>query len=74
MTIKNVCFLHAFLFYFLEVNNHAVRYLVRTILTVLDVLQCFAHPFLPVVFYERVKIDRKAVSEFGQKKHEAAAE
>ena len=41
MTIKNACFLNAFLFYFLEVNNHAVRHLVRTILAVLDVLQFF---------------------------------
>lgn len=74
MTIKNVCFLNAFLFYVLEVNNHAVRYLVRTIFVVLDVLQCFAHPLLSVDFDGRVKIDRNAVSEFGQKKHAEAAE
>lgn len=73
MTIKSVCFLNAFLFYFLEVNNHAVGYLVRTIFVVLDVLQCFAHPLLSVDFYGRVKIDRKAVSDVGQKKHEEAA-
>lgn len=74
MTIKNVCFLNAFLFYFLEVSNNAVGYLVRTILTILDVLQCFVHPLLSLDFYGRVKIDRKAVSEFGQKKHEETAE
>ncbi|WP_422535512.1 hypothetical protein [Bartonella apis] len=73
MTIKNVCFLNAFLFYGLEVNNHADRYLVRTIPLVLDVLQFFAHPLLSVDFYGQVKIDRKVVSDFGQKKHEEAA-
>lgn len=74
MTIKNVCFLNPFLFYFLEVNNHAVRHLVRTILTVLDVLQCFAHPLLSVDFYGRVKHNQKAAAEFEQKKHAEAAE
>ena len=74
MTIKTVWFLHAFLFYFLEVKNHAVGYLVRTIPLVLDVLQCFVHPLLSVDFYGQVKIDRKAVSDFGQKKHEGTAE
>ena len=74
MTIKTVCFLHLFLFYFLEVNNHANGYLVRTILTILDVLQCFVHPLLSLDFYGQAKLNRKAVSEFGQKKHEAAAE
>lgn len=74
MTIKNVCFLNAFLFYVLEVNNHAVRYLVRTILTILDVLQCFVHPLLSLDFYGQAKLNRKAVSDFGQKKHEETAE
>lgn len=74
MTIKNICFLNAFLFYFLEVNNHAVGYLVRTIPFILDVLQCFAHPLLSVDFYGQAKLNRKAVSDFGQKKHEATAE
>lgn len=74
MTIKNVCFLHAFLFYVLEVNNHAIGHLVRTIPSVFVVLQFFAHPLLFVDFYGRVKLNRKAVSEFGQKKHEGAAE
>lgn len=70
MTIKNVCVLNAFLFYGLEVNNHAVGYLVRTIPFILDVLQCFAHPLLSVDFYGKAKLNRKAVSDFGQKKHE----
>ena len=74
MTITNVCLLNAFLFYVVEVNNHAFRYLVRTIFVVLDVLQLFVHPLLFVDFDGQVKIDRKAVSDFGQKKHEAAAE
>lgn len=74
MTIKNVCVLNAFLFYVLEVSNDAIGYLVRTILIVLDVLQLFLHPLLFVDFYGRVKLNRKAVSEFGQKKHEGAAE
>ena len=74
MTIKNVCVLNVFLFYGLEVNNHAVRYLVRTIFVVLDVLQCFVHPFLSVDFCGQAKLNRKAVSDFGQKKHEETAE
>ena len=74
MTIKNVCFLNAFLFYGLEVNNHAARYLVRTIPLVLDVLQFFVHPLLFVVFYGQAKLNRKAAAEFGQKKIEEAAE
>lgn len=74
MTMKNVCFIHAFLFYGLEVNNHADRYLVRTIPLVLDVLQFFVHPLLFVDFYGQAKLNRKAVSDFGQKKHEATAE
>ena len=72
MTIKNVCFLNPFLFYFLEVKNHAVGYLVRTILTILDVLQLFLHALLSVDFYGQAKLNRKAVSDFGQKKHEEA--
>lgn len=74
MTIKNVCFLNAFLFYGLEVNNHAVGYLVRTILTILDVLQCFVHPLLSLDFYGQAKLNRKAAAELEQKKHEGAAE
>ncbi|QHJ75921.1 MAG: hypothetical protein [Caudoviricetes sp.] len=74
MTIKNVCFLNAFLFYFLEVSNNAVGYLVRAIPFILDVLQLFLHALLCVDFYGQEKLNRKAVSEFGQKKHEAAAE
>lgn len=74
MTIKNVCFLNAFLFYFLEVSNHANGYLVRTILTVLDVLQFFVHPFFPVVFNGQVKFNQKAAADFGQKKHEETTE
>lgn len=70
MTIKNVCFLNAFLFYFLEVNNHANGHLVRTISFVFVVLQFFAHPLLFVDFCGQAKLNRKAVSEFGQKKHE----
>ncbi len=70
MTIKNVCFLNAFLFYGLEVNNHAVGYLVRTIFVVLDVLQCFVHPLLSVDFNGQVKFNQKAAADFGQKKHE----
>lgn len=73
MTIKNVCFLNAFLFYFLEESNHANGYLVRTIFVVLDVLQFFVHPLLSVDFYGQAKLNRKAVSDFGQKKHEEAA-
>ncbi|WLT07811.1 hypothetical protein RAM19_06660 [Bartonella apihabitans] len=74
MTIKNVCVLNAFLFYGLEVNNHAVGYLVRTILTVLDVLQCFVHPLLSLDFYGKAKLNRKAAAELEQKKHEETAE
>jgi len=74
MTIKNVCFLNAFLFYFLEVSNNAVGYLVRTILTILDVLQCFVHPLLSVDFCGQAKLNRKASAEFEQKKHAEAAE
>lgn len=74
MTIKNVCFLHAFLFYFLEVSNNAVRYLVCAIPVVLDVLQFFVHTLLSVDFCGQAKLNRKAVSEFGQKKHAEAAE
>lgn len=74
MTIKNVCFLNPFLFYFLEVKNHAVGYLVRTIPLVLDVLQCFVHPLLSVDFYGQVKHNQKASAEFEQKKHAEAAE
>jgi len=70
MTIKNVCVLNAFLFFGLEVNNHAVGYLVRTILTILDVLQLFLHALLCVDFCGQAKLNRKAVSDFGQKKHE----
>ena len=70
MTIKNVCFLNAFLFYGLEVNNHADRYLVRTIPLVLDVLQFFVHPLLFVVFCVRVKLNRKVAAQFGQEKAE----
>jgi len=73
MTIKNVCFLNAFLFYGLEVNNHAVGYLVRTILTILDVLQCFVHPLLSLDFYGQAKLNRKAAAELEQKKHEETA-
>lgn len=69
MTIKNVCYLNAFLFYFLEVNNHADRYLVRTIPLVLDVLQFFVHPLLFVDFCGRVKLNRKVAAGMGQKKH-----
>ena len=74
MTIKNVCFLNAFLFYGLEVNNHADRYLVRTIFVVLDVLQLFLHPLLSVDFYGQAKLNRKAAAELEQKKHEETAE
>lgn len=74
MKIKNVCFLNAFLFYVLEVNNHAARYLVRTILTVLDVLQCFVHPLVSVDFYGQAKLNRKASAEMGQKKYAETAE
>ena len=74
MTIKNVCVLNAFLFYGLEVKNHAVGYLVRTIPLVLDVLQLFLHALLCVDFCGQAKLNRKAVSDFGQKKHEATAE
>lgn len=74
MTIKNVCVLNAFRFYGLEVNNHAVRYLVRTIFVVLDVLQCFVHPLLSVDFYGQAKLNRKAAVGFEQKKHEGTAE
>ena len=74
MTIKNVCFLNAFLFYGLEVNNHADRYLVRTIPLVFVVLQLFANPFLPVDFSRQLKRNQKAAVEFGQKKHEGIAE
>ena len=74
MTIKNVCALNAFLFYVLEVNNRAVRYLVCTIFVVLDVLQCFVHPLLSVDFYGQVKHNQKASAEFEQKKHAEAAE
>lgn len=73
MTIKNVCFLNPFLFYFLEVKNHAVGYLVRTIPVILDVLQCFVHPLLSVDFYGQAKLNRKAAAELEQKKHEEAA-
>lgn len=74
MTIKNVCFLNAFLFYGLEVNNHADRYLVRTIPLVLDVLQLFLHALLCVDFCGQPKRNQKAAAEFGQKKHEETAE
>ena len=74
MTIKNVCVLNAFLFYGLEVNNHAVGYLVRTIPLVLDVLQFFVHPLLSVDIYEQVKLNRKASAEMGQKKYAETAE
>lgn len=74
MTIKNVCFLNAFLFYFLEVSNHANGHLVRTIPFILDVLQCFVHPLLSVDFYGQVKHNQKASAEFEQKKHAEAAE
>jgi len=74
MTIKKVCFLHAFLFYFLEVNNHAIGHLVRTIPLVFVIFQFFVQPLLSVDFCGRVKLNRKAVSEFGQKKHEETAE
>ena len=74
MTIKNVCFLHAFLFYFLEVTSHAVRYLVRTIPFILDVLQLFLHALLCVDFCGQAKLNRKAAAGMGQKKHEEAAE
>lgn len=74
MTIKNVCFLNAFLFYFLEVSNNAVGYLVRTILTILDVLQCFVHALLCVDFYGQAKLNRKASAEMGQKKYAETAE
>ena len=67
MRIKNVCFIHAFLFYVLEVTSHADRYLVCTIPFVFVVLQLFANPFLPVVFYGQAKLNRKAAAEFGQK-------
>ena len=73
MTIKNVCVLNAFLFFGLEVNNHAVGYLVRTILTILDVLQCFVHPLLSLDFYGQAKLNRKAAAELEQKKHEETA-
>lgn len=74
MTIKNVCFLNAFLFYGLEVKNHAVGYLVRTIPFILDVLQFFVHQLLFVDFDGQVKHNQKAAAEFEQKKHEEAAE
>lgn len=74
MTIKNVCVLNVFLFFGLEVNNHAVGYLVRTILTILDVLQLFLHALLSVDFCGQAKLNRKAAAEMGQKKHEEAAE
>ena len=74
MTIKNVCFLNAFLFYFLEVSNNAVRYLVCAIPLVLDVLQLFLHALLCVDFCGQVKFNQKAAADFGQKKHEATAE
>ncbi|WP_278955151.1 hypothetical protein [Bartonella apis] len=74
MTIKNVCFLNAFLFYFLEVSNNAVGYLVRTILTILDVLQLFLHALLCVDFCGQAKLNRKAAAELEQKKHEETAE
>lgn len=74
MTIKNVCFLNAFLFYFLEVSNHANGYLVRTILTVLDVFQFVVHALLCVDFCGQAKRNRKAAAEFEQKKHAEAAE
>ena len=64
----------AFLFYVLEAKNHAIGHLVRTILVVLDVLQFVVHPLLSVDFCGRVKIDRQAAAEFGQKKHEETAE
>lgn len=74
MTIKNVCFLNAFLFYFLEVSNNAVGYLVRTILTILDVLQLFLHALLCVDFCGQPKRNRKASAEMRQKKHAETAE
>jgi len=70
MTLTTVCVLNAFLFYVLEVSNDAIGYLVRTILIVLDVLQFFVHQLLFVDFDGQVKLNRKAISEFGQKKHE----
>ena len=76
MTIKNVCFIPVFLFYVLEVieNKNADRYLVRTILTVLDVLQFFVHQLLFVDFDGQVKHNQNAAAEFEQKKHAEAAE
>lgn len=74
MTIKNVCFLTAFLFYFLEVSNNAVRYLVRTIPFILDVFQFVAHQLLFVDFDGQVKHNQKAAAEFEQKKHAEAVE
>ena len=74
MTIKNVCFLNAFLFYSLEVNNNAVGYLVRTIPFILDVLQLFLHALLCVDFCGQAKLNRKASAEMGQKKYAETAE
>jgi len=74
MTIKNVCFLNAFLFYVLEVSNDAIGYLVCAIPLVFVVLQLFANPFLPVDFSRQLKRNQKAAAEFGQKKIEEAAE
>lgn len=76
MTIKNVCFILGFLFYVLEAieNKNATRCLVCAIPLVFVVLQLFANPFLPVVFYGQAKRNQKAAAEFEQKKHEEAAE
>lgn len=74
MIYGSICVLNAFLFYGLEVNNHAVGYLVRTIPLVLDVLQCFVHPLLSVDFCGQAKLNRKASAEMGQKKYAEAAE
>lgn len=74
MIYGSICVLNAFLFYGLEVNNHAVGYLVRTILTILDVLQLFLHALLCVDFCGQAKLNRKAAAELEQKKHEETAE
>ena len=74
MIYGSICFLHAFLFYVLEVNNHANGHLVRTIPFVFVVLQFFAHPLLFVDFCGQAKLNRKAAAEFEQKQHEETAE